>query len=731
MALSLAACGGSSTTSTDDTSTDDTSTDTSTVTVNSFTLTDDDDTGVAGDVIAGSVGENDVVTGVAGDLDAADIIVDTDATDADSVTVAIDADAVQYSISGFESINLSLDVLRGTDATIDATNISGATITASSSRVGFDGVLDVLVLGTNNLTAGTGIETIVVTDMGDGSVLNAGSADDITVDTTATDETSSNKIIIAGDVDLDFDFDTAAAADVVSLEISSDVDAEVSIAADELTFATSLTNANQATLSATGSGAITLAVADADEITGLTVTGFAAVEVSGNTTGALDIGDIDGPVTLTTADTTDISAVNGKVINAAKTDLDLTITGGDTSGESATLNVSGLQDGGSVTTVDLATANINFAADVVEVLDLVLDGAAVVTVAADIDFKDIDDSVATSSMTVSGAFDVTVTDSSLQTFNAASLTGVLDYTQSGTDDLTLTSGAGDDDITVTATATAVITTGSGDDAVSALVIGDTASDDLVVDLGAGDDTVTVDDTFDAGTLTVIGGDGTDTLVFADANAAVDLQSTTLNLTSVEQIDVEGGGVDFLASHLSGKTYKFIGEGSGDLINIYGTTAADTVDLSGLTFDATIANALTNTVIDLGTGSDTITLSAAADTIFSDVVGTDGITTLIGFDTDDDVIDTGNAIDADGDVVDATSTDFDTGNVDLAAALAAVAVAHGDATDTDEKAIVFNYGGDQYVLITDETDGDAYSAAADNVFQINGVDVDDLTAAHFI
>jgi hypothetical protein len=700
-------------------------------TVIPHTLSDDDDTGVSPDTISGTAGARDVISGVAGDLDVADLIVDTSSTDADELTVAIDADAVQYTIRGIETLNFSLDVLNGADATIDATNIGGATINASSSRVGFDGALDVAVLGTNNLNAGAGITDITVTDMGNGATIDVGSADTLTVDTTATVTSSANTIKLAGDLDLSLDFDTAAATDVVAVTLEASADAEVSIADGVLTFATPLTDSNQATIAAAGAGAITLVAADGDDVTGLTITGMAAVEIASSTGGTLDAKDIDSTINVTTGDTLDITSANGKTINAAKGDLDLTITAGDKTTDVATVNVSGLQDGGSITTVDLATANLNFAADVVEVLDLVLDGAAVVTVAGDIDFKDIDDTVAAASMTLSGSSDVTVTDSSLQTFTASDLTGALAYTQTGTDDLTLTSGAGDDVIAVTANGTAVITTGAGDDAVTALAILDGATDDLVVSLGAGDDTLTVDDTAAAGGLTVNGGDGTDTLAFADASGQADLTSVTLSLTSIEQIDVEGGGVTFLASQLTGQSYKFIGEGAGDLIIINGTAAADTADFSKLTFDGTIADALTDTTITMGAGNDTVTLSAAEDTVVLNDVTAAGIDTVIGFDADDDILSTGLALAADGDIIDATGDDYDTGNVDLVAAVTALAIAEGDATDAAEKAIVFNYGGDQYVLITDTTDGDAYDAALDVVVKLNGVDVDDLTAANFI
>jgi hypothetical protein len=238
--------------------------------------------------------------------------------------------------------------------------------------------------------------------------------------------------------------------------------------------------------------------------------------------------------------------------------------------------------------------------------------------------------VATDALIIAGSGDVTVSDSDIQDVTSSSLTGDLDYTQTSTTDLTMVTGSGDDSITLAVTGSTVdLTLGAGDDTVDAKTIATTT---LVVDGGAGDDTIDIDVTVAAATIVFAGGDGDDTVLLSDAGGAVDLSGATVTLAGVENLDIEGGAtVD--DGHVSGTTLNIIGEGAGTDLTVSGddsTTAPDTIDLSGLTFDTGLTTAVDGVIVDAGTGADTVTLSTVADTILH-VIG-DSIATVAGADT---------------------------------------------------------------------------------------------------
>jgi len=136
------------------------------------------------------------------------------------------------------------------------------------------------------------------------------------------------------------------------------------------------------------------------------------------------------------------------------------------------------------------------------------------------------------------------------------------------------------------------------------------------------------------------------------NAAVDLSSSTLSLTSVEQISLVGGGATqtFAASYMSGKS--FIVTHSGGAANLTISMDQTSVDLSGLGFASAFAAGDTITIDGsaLGlanniTGSaaiDTITGGGAGDTISggsgADIIdGNGGVDTITGGAGDDDFI----------------------------------------------------------------------------------------------
>ena len=134
MAVSLAACGGSDDSDDgDDVVVPDTPV--------AYSLTDERD------LIVGLDGEELTISGAAGTLNDEDVILGTDSGD-DVLNVTIDGD-VNPTISGIETINVTLDVVRGADAILDATAIDGSTITVTATRAAFDGEASVTTVGDN------------------------------------------------------------------------------------------------------------------------------------------------------------------------------------------------------------------------------------------------------------------------------------------------------------------------------------------------------------------------------------------------------------------------------------------------------------------------------------------------------------------------------------------------------------------------------------------------------
>ena len=134
-------------------------------------------------------------------------------------------------------------------------------------------------------------------------------------------------------------------------------------------------------------------------------------------------------------------------------------------------------------------------------------------------------------------------------------------------------------------------------------------------------------------------------------AGVDLSSSTLTLTSVETIQLTGGGTSqkIAASDISGVSFTVSESGAGTAIL---TVVADqtTIDLSNLSFDNSFAVGTDSILIDASgaasgvtitgtSGTDTITGSNADDII----TGGDAADTISGG-TGDDTISGGNGAD---------------------------------------------------------------------------------------
>ena len=529
-----------------------------------FTLTTD------ADPVVGT-SESDLITAAAGTLNNGDLISDAFSTDNDTLNVDLDEDDIAATISGIENINVNLDVFNGADATLDAANISGATITFASDKLGFDGEAEVDNAGDNNVTAGTNVDTLTVTGL-EAGVVNTGSADTAAVT-------------------------TAAATDAANVTVNGDVDLTVTTATDVAitgTAASTVTLTAAAATDVTVSGDVTLEVTAA-QVDGDDVTGAAAVVVG--TAASTDLTGVDSAITLDDdfAGTTVTTADNASVTFAEAQTGTVTIEGDATNDT----NSVALTTGSDVATLDVSDDGLETTIAVtaeVTVADLTATGEDVI---------------------LTGSDDVEVTTSDADSFDASGFSGELTYTS--TVGATLLGGSGDNNITIANADTSYIGQG-GVDTVDAEALG---ANTLAAQLGGGDDVLQLDTPTD--TVAVEFGAGTDTVQLVDA---ADLSGATIAFTGLEAIEVaENNGSDVTAnidaSTLSGQSYAVSSDDtneSGDVLNLTVTVDQATVDLGNLsltnvgsvTVDAsaeTAAATITGT-----TAADTITGTATADTI---------------------------------------------------------------------------------------------------------------------
>ena len=260
----------------------------------------------------------------------------------------------------------------------------------------------------------------------------------------------------------------------------------------------------------------------------------------------------------------------------------------DTSNGDATLAIAGL------TLTDIQTFNLQ------------LLSAIGLDSSADITGADLTSVVVTGS----GAFDLnsnTISGSSTSrvTLDASALSGVatlyLDATSNGV--ANVQTGSAADVITIDG----VTTDASG----------------YVIDTNGGADTINITTNGDGETAVIDldGGAGTDTLTL---DAGIDFSSSTLTLTSVETIQLAGGGTSqkIAASDISGVSFTLSESGAGTAVL---TVVADqtTINLSNLSFDNSFA---------VGTDSILIDASSAASGVT--ITGTSGNDTITGSNADD-------------------------------------------------------------------------------------------------
>jgi hypothetical protein len=568
----------------------------------------------------------------------------------------INADPLS-TITGVENINIDIDAFTGTDTTLDAVNVSGATITLSSTKLGFNGAAGVENVGDNNVTAGQNVDTLTVAGL-EAGVVNTGSAETVVVTALTAAAGEEINLTINGDIDATITFNAPA---IETLNLVATAASVVTLNAASVVAPANLTIA--------GSGDLSID-ADAVDVTGATVTGVDVLNIV-DLTGGLDAENLS----VNTIEVSDTAAVavtnaNGQVIDLSVADAGLTVSGDSTTGAATTLNVTADQTGsaGGLTVDGVDTSIINLSDAVTQIaVSLTIEGEATVNVLGDVTIDNLVASNTTDTAILAGTGDVTLITTNLQSIDASGLTGALDADNSVIGDVTVSGGTGDNVVDFTGTTTAGTDTyvgQSGDDTVTfatttgnveATFAGGANSVEanllttgtlsvaggagvetisatglltgtIAGSLAGGDDTVTLGGAVTAATLAIDFGLGNDTLVLG---ASEDLSTASFNVVSLENITIDTAAI-FTGAQLTGDSYNIAGTTGNETLTVNGAGTADTIDLSGLVLSNTVGSDVKAT-LNGGAGNDTLTGTSRTDTITGGA-GVDVITGGAGNDT---------------------------------------------------------------------------------------------------
>ena len=341
---------------------------------------------------------------------------------------------------------------------------------------------------------------------------------------------------------------------------------------------------------------------------------------------------------------------------------------------------------------------------------------------------------ASGDVVVKGTGDVEVKDSSNAALvDASGLVGKLTLVSGLNDDFEALAGSAGSEITIATTNDiAAVTGGAGADVVDATSI---TNGTIVFVGGAGNDKLIVDTSSAGATIVFDGGVGNDTLVLKNGADLTDA-TTSVTLSGVETITVDGAQADVKASLVSGKTFTITGDGyaNSELV-INGTASDDTINLSGLTASSAAGVGGIKITVDGGNGNDTITLSNnAVETVVVGVKGSAGVDVITNF-SSADFISFHNATTVKNLVSGTDAVAFAKGTAagqfaTLDDVLATFESGAGKANTLASNSVAFfQFDGKTYALIDGGTAG--YDVAEDALVQLVGVDVATLGAGNFI
>ncbi len=720
----------------------------------------------------------DIFIAPSGTLGPNDNLIDTNNDDSDvlNVSLAKDMDGVNEPvIQKIETINVTYDHLSGAVTAFDASNVVGANINMLIGRA-IDGTAMVVDAGMNNVGAGEGVETLIVTNVANG-VVDVGGATTLVVDDAETD---SNRITITVYDDLDLKVTTGA---VGRLTINSMAPLTLNLASSEAGTSSFFSETNLIF-----NGAFELLVNNAQLLDGLVTTdqtgqGDLVAQIRGNA--SVDaVGWSFDRIILSTDLSSDGAAIlgvkNNQTIVLDNTQTETTILENESETLAATINVSTGEDHTSLlfgSTDGIAgafTVNLNATSTIAlgNVTDMGAEGTLVIT----------------------GDHGVTIGASDFANVDASGLIGEFDFT-AGADTYITGSATKDNSVDVGAF-DVIFQGGKGVDLVDARAA-ETVT--IITALDYGDDLLMVDDTLAGGKVTVDFGPGTDTLWLGNntelsgvsvGNLAGGVASThswsNLERIELENISSDGDTVRATVngSDVSGKTIEIFTDDAADVaeLGIYGDSLS--TDLSGLTLtnidsvfilgsgekQSVIVSTAADDTIDTGNGSlavsATITTGTGDDTVVFDHLGS-GVSAKDLFDGDDmvsltdysaaeesldndildlpgelavltnisltDGLDLADATDEVetkplyGIVTDGILTLDDAGeqtiNMNTLAEWVTAASLALDWDDTDAAnydVVAFEYNDNTYVVTHDDSGGALYDATIDNVIELMGL-----------
>lgn len=671
---------------------------------------------------------NDTVVGGANTLATGDVILDASTTDNDTATLTVNA-AAAPTISNVENVTLNFGLISGTTTLSAVTGAKVITLGSADASVvtaTVDGVKTGNTFDISNLVSTVTLATSSTLDNTEAATLklNGNSVTLTNTNTSDIDVLTLNSTGAANTVTL---FDTADLFSLAGEKIIATGDKNLTIKSAATDHSTGLASAT-IEKSMTGGATLTVQLFGAlNDATSINLSKIAADKFVVGTTDAVK-------ANLTLASGTTLKA------SASLTHANDATVLSSTSAGTITFNPTADQDSNTLNFNNFATVNVNVT-DTVTINQLTLGEAATLNPAL---------------LNITGtdsAPTLTLTKVDAKVINASTYVGSTEITNNYAG-ASITGGSGVDTINSGDVSGVTINGGAGNDVITADVL---ATKAITINGDAGNDKITTgvatttstynggvgDDTFTAAAINTtvgnfVGGDGTDTLKLTLGGVGVpnDVSTNTFTLSSIEVIDTTAATtnlVTFAAPQLSGQVINFVTDAGGK-VAIAAPAAAATIDLSGINHTV-----MTSFTINGSTGADIIKGTKAADVIIGNT-GADTLTGGSGADsfvfevnsTNDNITDFTNgdklvmvaaASAVAGTFVNslATLTVSQQAAIDLAASVTAAITPLNTALGAIavNTAVLFTYGGTQYVFMNEDT-ANTYDIASDAIVKVVGL-----------
>lgn len=678
----------------------------------SFTLTTGDDNPVltAGD---------DTISGTSTTLSVDDRIADAFTTDDDVLNLTLTADPAAMDVRNVENININWDAYQTLDADLDS--VLNATVTATSTKVGFGGSANFTNVGSNSIVAGAGFTSVIKADAMEDASLTATVARTVTIGATeAADGAIEVEAPVATSVSVTGGDDvTINAPSATSVTVSSAGADTVKLTLGKT--ATVTTTGTTSDLEINSAAAITVTLADTSAFDTLVADATVSLRLADSSD--FDGAEISGPASVRLSDAIGTTTFDAELFDTALINVFVatgaatvfTLAGGaavqlvadNTSANDLTFSTSTTNDGAAdamsltVTATQANDLTFDVTDKAFETVNLTVNNTAATTLAK------VD--VGTGTLNLTSNQNVTLTLFDAAELNASTMAKTLTATQSS--DASSTIVAGSSVNTITFAGTTASSAYVGGDANDTVTFVNTTGDASAV-LGNGVNDVTAD-AITTGTLALLGGTGNDTLTvdgLTTGTAIIDFGAGTNTVTSTATatgyIEYTGGaGNDTLTLAASTATVKAT---TGDGIN---SLTANSITTGTLTYvggegnDTVSASAGTTGTFNVnvaGGSANSVTLTATTGKVT--VTGGDGIDTvsLTTLTTGSATIDTGAGVDG----ITVTGTFAATGSVKISAGAGNDTVTYTSATATSHTTVID--GGDGTDTLTlggvDYTDG---------------------------